>query len=114
MNEPESSPRKHEREDEKKRQEQTRRQFHFAISYLITSLILLWLFQLLFLIRLPETPKSLTASSNRNWLTGSDCRCNHRRNEHRWRDEKPQPGRISIVEYPIQHHTCAWWRPQAH
>jgi cell division protease FtsH len=46
MNEPESSPRKHDREDEKKRQEQSRRQFGFGISYLITSLILLWLFQL--------------------------------------------------------------------
>ena len=46
MNEPESSPRKHDRDDEKKRQEQSRRQFHFAISYLITSLIVLWLFQI--------------------------------------------------------------------
>ena len=46
MNEPESSPRKHDRDDEKKRQEQSRRQFHFGISYLITSLIVLWLFQL--------------------------------------------------------------------
>jgi cell division protease FtsH len=45
MNEPESSRRKHDREDEKKRQEQSRRQFRFGISYLITSLILLWLFQ---------------------------------------------------------------------
>ena len=46
MNEPESSPRKHDRDDEKKRQEQSRRQFRFGISYLITSLIFLWLFQL--------------------------------------------------------------------
>ena len=46
MNEPESSPRKHERDDEKKRQEQSRRQMHFAMGYLITSLIVLWLFQL--------------------------------------------------------------------
>ena len=45
MNEPESSPRKRDRDDEKKRKEQTRRQLHFAISYLITSLIALWLFQ---------------------------------------------------------------------
>ncbi|HYL11629.1 MAG TPA: ATP-dependent zinc metalloprotease FtsH [Terriglobales bacterium] len=45
MNEPGSSPKKHDREDEKKRQEQSRRQFRFGISYLITSLILLWLFQ---------------------------------------------------------------------
>ena len=46
MNEPVSSPRKHDRNDEKKRQEQSRRQFHFAITYLLTSLIVLWLFQL--------------------------------------------------------------------
>jgi cell division protease FtsH len=46
MNEPQSSPRKHDRDDEKKRQEQSRRQFHFGITYLITSLIVLWLFQL--------------------------------------------------------------------
>src|SRR5208283_819267 len=45
MNEPESSPRKGGRDNEKKRREQSRRQFHFAISYLITSLIALWLFQ---------------------------------------------------------------------
>jgi cell division protease FtsH len=44
MNEPGSSQRKH--DDEKKRQEQSRRQFRFGISYLITSLIVLWLFQL--------------------------------------------------------------------
>src|SRR5271157_882682 len=45
MNEPESSPRKGGRDNEKKRREQSRRQFHFAISYLITSVIALWLFQ---------------------------------------------------------------------
>ena len=45
MNETGPSSKKHERQDEKKRQEQTQRQFRFAISYLITSLILLWLFQ---------------------------------------------------------------------
>jgi len=45
MNEPESSARKHDRNDEKTRQEQNRRRFHFGISYLITSLIVLWLFQ---------------------------------------------------------------------
>ena len=46
MNEPELSSKKRDRDDEKKRQEQTRRKFHFGISYLITSLIMLWLFQL--------------------------------------------------------------------
>ena len=45
MNEPGSSPKKHDREDEKKRQEQSRRQFRFGVSYLITSLVVLWLFQ---------------------------------------------------------------------
>ena len=46
MTEPESSLRKHNRDDEKKRREQSRRQVHFAAGYLITSLIVLWLFQL--------------------------------------------------------------------
>jgi hypothetical protein len=46
MNEPGSSPKKHDREDEKKRQEQSQRRFRFGISYLITSPIILWLFQL--------------------------------------------------------------------
>jgi len=46
VNEPESSPGKHKRDDEKKRQEQSQRQLRFGISYLITSLVLLWLFQL--------------------------------------------------------------------
>ena len=49
MNEPESSPGKNSREDEKKRQEQSRRRFRFGISYLIASLILLWLYPILFL-----------------------------------------------------------------
>jgi cell division protease FtsH len=47
MNEAGSSlPKKHDHEDEKKRQERSGRQFRYAISYLITSLILLALFQL--------------------------------------------------------------------
>ncbi len=46
MNEPESPQRRHDRDDEKKRQEQSRRQIHYGISYFITSLIVLWLFQL--------------------------------------------------------------------
>jgi cell division protease FtsH len=45
MNEPQSSPKKHDPDDEKKRQEQSRRQIHFAVGYLISSLIALWLFQ---------------------------------------------------------------------
>ena len=43
MNEPKPSPRKP--DDEKKRQEQSRRQWNFVITYLITGLIVLWLFQ---------------------------------------------------------------------
>ncbi len=57
MNEPESSPGKHDRNDEKKRQEQRRRQLHFGISYLITSLIFLWLFQVLVLAPMSKGPE---------------------------------------------------------
>src|SRR5208283_2492235 len=46
MNEPGSSPKKHDREDEKKRQEQNQRRLSYGITYLITSLLLLWLFQI--------------------------------------------------------------------
>jgi len=49
MNEPESSSRKNDRDNEKKHQEQNRRRFHFGIAYAITSLVALWLFQLFFL-----------------------------------------------------------------
>jgi len=45
MDKPKSSPRKPIRDDEKKLQEQSRRQFRFGISYVITSLFVLWLFQ---------------------------------------------------------------------
>ena len=44
MSDSESSAKKPGRDDEKKRQQQSR-QFHFGISYLITSLVVLWLFQ---------------------------------------------------------------------
>jgi cell division protease FtsH len=53
MNEPESTPRRPGRDDEKKRQEQSRRQLHFAISYVLSSLVALWLFQQIVL-----TPRS--------------------------------------------------------
>jgi len=46
MNAPESSPRRHDRDDEKNRQERSRRQLRFGITYLVSSLIFLWLFQL--------------------------------------------------------------------
>ena len=39
-----SSPRK-DREEEKRRQEENRRQVRFSISYLLSSLLALWLFQ---------------------------------------------------------------------
>ncbi len=42
-------PGKDGRDDEKKRQEQNRRRIHFAITYLIASTLVLWLFPLLFL-----------------------------------------------------------------
>jgi cell division protease FtsH len=45
MNEPKPAPEKH--NDEKKREEQ-RRRLHFSFSYLLTSLLMLWLFQVLF------------------------------------------------------------------
>ena len=45
MNDKQSSSRKSDSDDKKKRQQQSRRQFHFGISYLLTSLVLLWLFQ---------------------------------------------------------------------
>ena len=46
MNQPGSSPKEHDRDDKKKRQEQSRRQWNYVITYLITGLIVLWLFQL--------------------------------------------------------------------
>jgi len=46
MNPRESSQREPDRDDEKKRHEQSRRQLHYGVSYFITSLIVLWLFQL--------------------------------------------------------------------
>jgi cell division protease FtsH len=61
MSQPDSSPRKGSREDEKKREEQSRRRFRFGISYLITSLLVFWLLQLLVvapLIRSTEIPYS--------------------------------------------------------
>jgi len=46
MNKPGPSPKEHDRDDKKKRQEQSRRQWNFVITYLMTGLIVLWLFQL--------------------------------------------------------------------
>jgi cell division protease FtsH len=56
----EKSPRNDDRDDKKKREEQSRRQVHFAVTYLITSLVVLWLFQLFVLspIRGTEIPYS--------------------------------------------------------
>ncbi len=47
MSAPESSPgKKRDRDDEKNRQERSRRQLRFGITYVFSSLIFLWLFQL--------------------------------------------------------------------
>jgi len=46
MSAPESSPRRHDRDDEKNRQERSRRQLRFGITYVVSSLIFMWLFQL--------------------------------------------------------------------
>jgi len=48
MNESRTSPEKGKHDDEKKSEAQQRRRLHFSLSYLITSLITLWLFQVLF------------------------------------------------------------------
>jgi cell division protease FtsH len=61
MSEPESSPGKQDGDDAKKRREESRRQVKFGISYVATSLIVLWLFQLFlltFLTRTTEIPYS--------------------------------------------------------
>jgi cell division protease FtsH len=47
--ETQSSPGKPDRDDKKKRQEQQSRQLRYGFTYLITSLVLLWLFQVLVL-----------------------------------------------------------------
>jgi cell division protease FtsH len=50
MNVPESSPgKKRDQDDEKHRQERSRRQLRFAITYVASSLVFMWLFQLLVL-----------------------------------------------------------------
>jgi hypothetical protein len=67
MNEPESTPRKHDRDDEKKHQEQSRRQLNFGITYLITSLIVLWLFQLLVLTPLTRRAEIPYSEFKKNW-----------------------------------------------
>jgi len=48
MNDPRSSSSGPGGQGDKKREEQSRRRLHFGFSYLITSLIVLWLFQVLF------------------------------------------------------------------
>jgi len=57
MKQRESSPGKQGGDDEKKRQEQSRRQMHFSIGYVITSLIILWLFQSFILAPLARGPE---------------------------------------------------------
>jgi cell division protease FtsH len=70
MNETESSPRKRDRDNDKKRQDQTRRQLHFGISYLITSLIALWLFQVFVLTPLARRTE-IPYSEFKKKLTGA-------------------------------------------
>ena len=48
MSAPKLPPEKHDNGNRKKREERNRRLLHFGFSYLITSLIMLWLFQILF------------------------------------------------------------------
>ncbi|MGA9061145.1 MAG: ATP-dependent zinc metalloprotease FtsH [Terracidiphilus sp.] len=54
MDKPDPSPGKPDRNDKKKRLERSRRQFRFSVGYLITSLIVLWLFQSLVVSRLSQ------------------------------------------------------------
>lgn len=65
MSKTESSPKKPSPDDDQKR----RLQIRFGISYLISSLILLWLFQIFVLSPRPGTWKFLTASSSKSWRT---------------------------------------------
>ena len=82
MNEPKSSPKKPDRNDEKKRQEQSRRQLHFAITYLIASLIVLWLFQVFVLTPYPGHRNSLQRVQDKTGCW-SNRKGNHRRKGHR-------------------------------
>jgi len=70
MNEPESSQRRHDRDDEKKRQEQSRRQFHYGISYFITSLIVMWLFQVFVLAPLTRSTEIPYSEFKKNVADG--------------------------------------------
>ncbi len=70
MNEPGSSPGKNNRDDEKKRQEKGRRQFRFGISYLITSLLVLWLFQLFVLAPLNRSTEIPYSEFKKNLADG--------------------------------------------
>ena len=49
MMEPKMSPKKGNQEDKTKREEQNKRRFRFGVSYFIASMILLWIYPLLFL-----------------------------------------------------------------
>ena len=111
MNEHESSPKKSDRDDEKKRQEQSRRQFRFGISYLITSLILLWLFQVFVLTPLArnteipysEFKKKLAAAQIEKATVGVRSIVGEMKNP---KTNGTPAGR------PIQYPACARRRPQ--
>src|SRR5208337_156286 len=49
MSAPPVSPGKQNSDEQKKREEQSRRRFRFAVGYFITSMLVLWLYPLFFL-----------------------------------------------------------------
>ena len=108
MNEPESSPRKRDRDNDKKRQEQTRRQLHFAISYLITSLIALWLFQVFVLA--PARRTEIPYSEFKTKLAGAQIvKVTIGERDITGEMKNPTTGRNSFGR-PLHYHTCAWPR----
>jgi cell division protease FtsH len=70
MNAPESSQRRPDPDDEKKRQEQGRRQLNYSISYFITSLIVLWLFQVFVLAPLTRSTEIPYSEFKKNVADG--------------------------------------------
>ena len=68
MNEPESSPRKHDRDNEKKRQEQSSASASFRHQLLDHEPDCLVAVPGICLSSLPGAQKFLTASSRKNWL----------------------------------------------
>ena len=112
MNEPKSSPRKHD-DDEKKRQEQSRRQLHFAVTYLIASLIVLWLFQVFVLA--PSRGTEIPYSEFKTKLdAGQIVKVTIGERGITGEMKNPTSGGTPPSR-PIQYRACActWRRPQA-